>query len=188
MHVTYLIVPSAKQPILGQSVIASKLQLTLSCRATWLHGYYPFLLSFRRKGGMMAAVTIKNTDKGRSTCAVVINPARQGQEHMCTGNHSCKKAFAQPATATHDSNSIGCNHCSLDCKTSLSATSAGASDAEHSYWNLGYKKTRSPSHTVAKVNHSLLAHDDKARTTSFAGSLQMLPSYILRGKHSLPQP
>jgi hypothetical protein len=132
--------------------------------------------------------TIKNTDKGRSTCAVVINPARQGQEHMCTGNHSCKKAFAQPATATHDSNSIGCNHCSLDCKTSLSATSAGASDAEHSYWNLGYKKTRSPSHTVAKVNHSLLAHDDKARTTSFAGSLQMLPSYILRGKHSLPQP
>lgn len=57
MHATYLIVPSAKQPILGQSVIASKLQLTLSCRATWLHGYYPFLLSLRRKGGMMAALT-----------------------------------------------------------------------------------------------------------------------------------
>lgn len=57
MHATYLIVPSAKQPILGQSVIASKLQLTLSCRATWLCGYFPFLLFLQRKGGMLAAVT-----------------------------------------------------------------------------------------------------------------------------------
>lgn len=116
MHATYLVLASEQAPHTGPGSCCNKaadhLAYTTYMAASHSH---PLGGGWGKdsKGGLLASVVPTCACIGLHHCHTKPHTLNSGMgTSTCTvGTNPCKKAFAPPAAAAHDSDGIGCNHC-----------------------------------------------------------------------------